>query len=330
MSFFHWRHNVVDFKTARPLFLGFFALSLLIIFILWIYRDSINRYLNKEGKKFIFNKLDLDQLFVVIGATALFFNVIRLIFLFAIDFPWKSEIIPLQLCRFFTFFIPILFLFKKGHYIKMFSIIAIIGAIMGFAFANLGVIKQFVEDDRLYNNLQPGTVEYQKAGFNVGYDNIMYWDFILAHSFILIISVFTHIAYGEKAKINLFYLIRGAIYILIYTFALFFLNWIFNSIGMASSNPKVKVGLDANWLYLGQAGISVLGPLSKWPVALPVFIVFGIIIYLLICGLYLVLTAIKFETNGIYIKRVRFVNIKENFKKYEIPLKDCWKFLKLT
>ncbi|SYV96756.1 Uncharacterised protein, partial [Mycoplasmopsis edwardii] len=57
----------------------------------------------------------------------------------------------------------------------MFSIIAIIGAIMGFAFANLGVIKQFVEDDRLYNNLQPGTVEYQKAGFNVGYDNIMYW-----------------------------------------------------------------------------------------------------------------------------------------------------------
>lgn len=61
----------------------------------------------------------------------------------------------------------------------------------------------------------------KKPGYNVGYDNFIYWDFIFAHSFILIITVLTHIIYGEQAKITHSVFIKGGIYIILMAILVF-------------------------------------------------------------------------------------------------------------
>ncbi|WP_322949774.1 YwaF family protein [Mycoplasmopsis cynos] len=326
MGFFHWRRNEIDFTTAKPLFFSFFIISLIAMLFMWIYKERINKYFTSENKKFLFKTLNLDQLFIVIGIVAIFFNIVRLIILLVLDFPWKSELIPLQLCRFFTYFIPLLFIFKRARNINLFSIIAILGAIIGYAFANLGPNEQFIKDDIMYHNLQPGSIEYQKAGYNVGYDNFIYWDFIFAHSFILIITVLTHIIYGEQAKITHSVFIKGGIYIILMAILVFFGNWILNTIANNASNVRIKIALDANWFYLGQVGINVLGSLSKWPISLPIFVIFGTFAYIIGYIIYILLSCISISINNYYLpNKIIFSSFKKKFWELKASLKDVWK-----
>ncbi|EIE40514.1 Integral membrane protein [Mycoplasmopsis canis PG 14] len=175
MGFLHYRRNIVDFESSKGIFYIFFGIAIFIVLIMFIYRKKIHTYFNESQRRFIFNLLSLEELLMLIGFIALFFNFLRLFFLIFIDFPFKSELIPLHLCRFFTFLIPVLFIFRKGYKINLFSPIAIIGAVLGFLFVNLGVIPEVIADDIKYHDLVPGTKEYELAGYNVGYDGVRFY-----------------------------------------------------------------------------------------------------------------------------------------------------------
>ncbi|EIE40374.1 hypothetical protein MCANUF31_00833 [Mycoplasmopsis canis UF31] len=320
MGFLHYRRNIVDFESSKGIFYIFFGIAIFIVLIMFIYRKKIHTYFNESQRRFIFNLLSLEELLMLIGFIALFFNFLRLFFLIFIDFPFKSELIPLHLCRFFTFLIPVLFIFRKGYKINLFSPIAIIGAVLGFLFVNLGVIPEVIADDIKYHDLVPGTKEYELAGYNVGYDGVMFWDFILAHSFVFIIPVFTHIIYGEKAKITTSVFLRGAMYLLTLLCIVVILNVILYFV-TKNLDDKTKIEWNSNWFYLGSTGISTLGKFSMWPLSPLIFSIAGIFVYILLYILYITLTCVEFEINKyLMITKVRIKNIKQNFNSLKEPL----------
>ncbi|MBN3534523.1 TMEM164 family acyltransferase [Mycoplasma procyoni] len=269
MNFFYWRHNQASFEESKPLFLGIFGVVMFILILSWLFKSKIQAYFNSDpNKKYLFKTLSKDNLFVVIGVFAFAFNLLRIILIGVWDYPWKYEMLPLHLCRLLLVTTSLIFIFKRAYFVKYFSIVAFWGAVAAFVFANIGVIPEYVKSDIIYNNIQPDSPLYKNAGLNLGYDNMLYWDFILAHSFVLYVPVLAHFAYKEKSFIDLRSILIGTFVLTVAAVVIFFLNWIFNAIGNSSSNPKVKIALDANWFYLGQEGIGSLGKLSRWPQSL--------------------------------------------------------------
>ncbi|WGI36667.1 YwaF family protein [Mesomycoplasma lagogenitalium] len=298
MTFFTWRRNVASFEESKIIFYLFFALVLFSVLILWIYREKINNYFNQKNKtKFLFNKLTVEQIFIVIGSIALFFCFYRIIILIISDYPWKWELLPLHMCRFFIFLLSFLYIFKRGYLVKYFSILAILGGIVGFAFANIGIVEEFIKGDRIYNSFVPGTREYERAGMNVGYDTREMWDFALSHGFVIFMPVFTHIVYGKKAQLTLYSLTRGLIFLFIIGILTFFLNWILNAVAENTDNAKLKISLNANWLYLGKDGINTLGILTQWPYALITFSFLIPAVLYLSYFFYIFLISFKFKFN---------------------------------
>ncbi|UWD34215.1 TMEM164 family acyltransferase [Mesomycoplasma molare] len=314
MNFFSWRRNVATFEESKSLFYVICFLLISITFFLWIYKSKIKEYFN-QNKKFLFHTFDKDTLFSVIGYIVLFFNVIRIIILLLTDYPWKWELFPIHLCRFFTFYIAFVLIFKKAKLIEYIAILAILGGLAGILFANLGEVKEFIDQDRIYNSFKEGTIEWERAGLNLGYDSYLYWDFILAHTFVIVMPVFLSLAYSETIKINIRSQVQGYIYLVIIGIFTFLLAWILNSIGEKSDNPKIKIILDANWLYLGKTGINTLGSLSQWPFAIISFSIIVPILWSLSYFVYLLLSCIEFEiSEKLLIKKIRFLNLKKQFK----------------
>ncbi|UWV93222.1 hypothetical protein NW062_04225 [Mycoplasmopsis cynos] len=60
----------------------------------------------------------------------------------------------------------------------------------------------------------------------------------------MIITVLTHIIYGEQAKITHSVFIKGGIYIILMAILVFFGNWILNTIANNASNVRIKIALD--------------------------------------------------------------------------------------
>ncbi|VEU63266.1 TMEM164 family acyltransferase [Mycoplasmopsis bovirhinis] len=321
MNFWHYRRNIADFSSSRPLFLSFFVLSLFVILFLYIYLKRVYNYFNQEGKKFIFKTLSLENLFVAIGIFTTIYNLIRLGFLIGIDYPYKWELFPLHLCRFFSFTIPLLYIFKKGPKINMVSILAVFGAIFGFLFADLGADPVATQIDREYNNLKEGTREWNNAGFNLGYDNVLFWDFIFAHSFVLIMPVFTHIVYGPKAKIKLRNFVQGSA-LMLGMLVLVLIGNIVLFQGIKNSNNRVQIQWTSNWFYLGAKGINTLGKLSKWPFSPIIFGLAGVLVNILGYIFYMFMSSIDFEFNKYYMPNKV---TRKRFKDVWNELKTPWK-----
>uniref|UniRef100_UPI00101DEDB9 TMEM164 family acyltransferase n=1 Tax=Mesomycoplasma neurolyticum TaxID=2120 RepID=UPI00101DEDB9 len=259
----------------------------------------------------MFKTLNLNNVFVLVGIITLFFNLIRIIILIATDYPWKWELIPLHLCRFYIILISILLIIKKIHLIKYFAIPCIVGSLAAFLFANLGVVQSFIKDDIKYNSLIKGTVEYENAGTNLGVDNYFFWDYILTHSYVLIMPIFLTIVFNDKAKLKLKEFLLGNLYLFIFSIFIFFLNWICFAIGQKSNSPKIQVMLNSNWLYLGRDGVTSLGPLSKWPQSIIGLVTVIFIIDCIIYFVYTLFEAIKFDFKN---KKINFIFNKNLYK----------------
>ncbi|WP_033161226.1 TMEM164 family acyltransferase [[Mycoplasma] collis] len=305
MEFFHWKRNFYSFNQSTWLFYLIFALALLFCLIIWIFRKSISVYFNSnEQKKYFFNLWNKKTLFTIIGLITILFNVLRLTILITKDYPWKWELIPLHLCRFYIILIGFLLIFNKTHLVKYFVISCFIGAIAAFIFADLGEVKSYIQDDIVYNNLIQNTESYKRAGLNVGLDSYLFWDFALGHAYAIIMPIFLSVISGKKVKLKLREFLLGCLFLFIYSIFIFFLNWIFFAISKNLNNPRILISLNSNWLYLGQTGVNALGVLTQWPYSvfsLPIiFFILSYILYLL----YTILEAIKFDFTN---KKIYFV-----------------------
>ncbi|MGZ9413566.1 TMEM164 family acyltransferase [Mycoplasma sp. Z386] len=325
LDFFNWRRNVVTFAESKILFYSIFALILLATTFVWIYKSKIYNHFNSNPDKKYLKNLNKDQLFMVIGAFVIIFNIFRIILFLVRDYPWKWELIPLHLCRFYIVYFGFIFLFKKAHNIKYISILAFLGGIVGFLFVNLGPVPEFINQDRIYNSFQPGTIEYERAGFDSGYDTYAYWDFILTHGFVIFIPVLTHIAYGKKAKINITVITQGLVMMLILGIVIFFVSWIMYEILQKIGNPKLKIALDPNWLYLGRTGIGTLGKLTRWPLNIVTLSVLVPLLTYLAYFIYVLLSSIEFDNFNEKNKnpKIKFRKPREVFQEQQ-----DWTFFK--
>ncbi|WP_322935878.1 hypothetical protein RRG37_03535 [Mycoplasmopsis felis] len=303
MGFFTWRFNQISFDDSKILFNVILSIILLSVVVLWVYKSKITLFFANKDKKYLFAKLYLDQVLQIVGVITLLLNFSRSIWLFTTDYPWKWELIPIHLCRLSMTIMGFLFIFKKSHWIKYFSIISIIGAIAALLFANLGYVKELVEQDRNYNNLTPGTIRYEKAGVDVGYDTIIFWDFLIAHWYVLIVPVFIHIIKPEQTKLTIKTLLIGMLLALSTTILIFFINWTVFGITKAitNNNKKISIAWNSNWFYLGQTGIKTLGPLSRWPWSVFGFTLVFIILIFVFYGLYILLRCIDIQINKYYL-----------------------------
>ncbi|WP_027121302.1 YwaF family protein [Mycoplasma leonicaptivi] len=331
-TFFTWKINKISFIDSKWMFFLLLSLVFLAMLISWLKKEKIYVFFNQENKKFLFKTVNKVWLFRIIGIITLIFTIIRSVAILYSSYPFKWEAIPMHFCRFLLFVLMLMFIFNKTHIVNRVSIVCFISAFVAFAFANLGVVKEFVEGDIIYNNLVPGTKEYEKAGLNTGYDTILFWDFVIAHAYVFYAPIFMHIVNGKKSKITFVSVFEGIIVLNILSFVVFGLNEMSYQIALNSKTPdKNVIAWGANWFYLGRTGINTLGKFSQWPnnswslslaFMFGIFLVFGILILFNIISKLRIITIQKDSS-----KQMKFIFIKkpkEVFKEYCAPLKNIF------
>ncbi|UVD81963.1 YwaF family protein [Mycoplasma iguanae] len=277
-----WRGNQLTFAASAPLFWTFFALILLLMMLVWIYKEKTSAYF-QNVTRIMFMPKRIFEIFS--GIAIITFTLIRVLFLELDDYAQKWEYFQLHFCRFFVFIIGVLLIINKKHYIKYFGILSMLGGLIGILFADLKNSAELINADLAYELTR--SPANGKPGLEWGHDSYFWWDFIFAHNFVLIASFMLFIVSGKKAKIDQQALFISIVGMTILTAIVFWLNIVMDYIA--------PVQWKSNWFYLGSQGINTLGKYSKWPYSFFVLWPAGVFASIIFTFLYFAQDKIHFE-----------------------------------
>lgn len=216
LGFFNVAGNNVPWHgVSQILFYTLAVLGGISIILLWIFKRPIKQhYLKHHYVLGIFTKRTFWTLFGVISLIGM---GVRSSVLVLSHFENLWESIPLHFCRLMLIFLAITVIFNKLHWIKYFGAFSIIGGIVAISSPDLNK--------------------------NIGLDNFYYWDYILAHLYVLVlpavIYVLADIKYTFKDTLVTFAVMLSL------TTMMFFINW-----AIDSSN-SVDLSWKSNYFYLG-------------------------------------------------------------------------------
>ncbi|MEE3928561.1 YwaF family protein [Mycoplasmopsis ciconiae] len=293
----------------------FFVVSLLLViaFILvsLFKRPIYNSYHNKANKYLFFkNERTLN---FVIGISTLAFVLVRIGILATSNFPNKWEIIPLHLCRLNIVIFSILLIINKTKYLKYILFTSVVGALIALALPDLSSkTNEIVKVNGVIQQLSPkGEFTFNGAGL----DNYFFYDYLLAHGFILIAPLVFFILNNQKISLRDFVIMLAIILgLIIFTFTL---NSILDNVIPADSKYKEW---RSNWFYNGTNEVNskfsrLIKPITLWP--------YMIFTQLFFANLFM------FAVLGIYMFQDKLsVTIEDKKLKFKIIESQKWNYFK--
>ncbi|MBU4693855.1 YwaF family protein [Mycoplasma zalophidermidis] len=253
-EFFRWQGENKHFSFSG-ISLIFYIITFAIVFVcvllLWIFKNLLRRWFSTKDTHLRVFKTKI--LFRFIGITTLIFMVFRSYILYVSNYPTRWEILPLHLCRLTMIFLSLTLILNRIDLVKYFGHLAIIGSI-------LAIIKPDFDFAKTINDVSP-----------IGLDSFYYYDYILAHSWLLLATSSLYAIKYIDLKIKDW--VITVIFFSCVATLMFFINWI-----TFKYAPK---GWKTNYFYLGDDSINpqknVFGVASNWPYNLLSWTFIGII-----------------------------------------------------
>lgn len=308
-SFFSW----TGFKLTGDTFGGiskiiFYLIATIIfltMFLLWLFRDRIRKYYNRDGVNFKSRNI----LIRLTGLLTIIFMIARTVVLAVYHFPKSWEILPLHFCRLMCLFIGLILLFNRIKYFRYIAFFSIFGAVLALSLPDL--VNKYQAD---FSGTVFGKeyIEGQIYGFAIYIDSYNYWDYIFIHSYLILISSTLMVLYPFKYKIKEF------VTTVIFFSMLCLLFFVINSITGNLAPFRWK----SNYFYTGvdevNAFSKLLPPLTRWPLMFITEVVFGFVFVVLATLLHIALANVKVRfNNGIKIFSIeKELSIKEFFGKH--------------
>ncbi|ACF07481.1 YwaF family protein [Metamycoplasma arthritidis] len=292
MGFFDWRGGQQKFAGVSVyLYIAFFFLAFVGAFLIWIFRKVI--YQNYQAKVKIMG-LQKRYFWMLVGLIILLFMTIRSIIMVVIRVPRLWEAIPLHLCRLMIIFVAFSLIFNNLNSTKYYALLAFVGTIVAISIPGM-----HFEDPR--KAMPP---------YPVGYDNFFFWDYILAHSFLLIMPLLMLIFNDKKT-----YTIKDSGISFGISVTIFLIIFVINLL----TNLYAPNNWKTNFFYLGTNKFNIysetMGKLTAWP-----FHLFSYsLAYLISMPLITLLLAFQ---DMIFIEKIDD-KMKFNFKKTNF-LRECF------
>ncbi|WP_260359458.1 YwaF family protein [Mycoplasma sp. HS2188] len=295
-EFFRWQGDNKSFYfegISLIIFNVLFALTVLSMILLWLFKKPISRWFNNKNKHLII--LSKVQLFRLIGSITLVFMFLRSVLLIISHFPTQWEALPFHLCRFMLLLSALCLVFNKVDYVKYFGHVAIIGALIALSKPDL--------------NFENGIVP-----FRTGLDSYYFYDYILIHSFLILLTSALYIVSNPRFKAK--DILYAVIFFFSTTIIIFSINWLTS----VYANDSWKT----NYFYLGKDEINsqkdIFGPLSKWPYNLFSWSILGTIVATISISFWFWQDSFyldKINKKWVFVKQksIRWIEFKNSFKR---------------
>ncbi|QSF13922.1 YwaF family protein [Mycoplasma sp. Mirounga ES2805-ORL] len=244
---------------SETMYWSFFFLSYLACILFWLFRIQIKSiYQNKET----ILKMQKNTFWSLFGWILLISIIGRMILVTMAGMDSESgerlwEIFPFHFCRLMLLIIAISLIFKKTQWAKYYTFPTFITV----------TIAVFGKGFHKYS----------------GPDNFWWWDYVIAHIFLLIVSTFLYVLLNDsyKFKDKLITILAFVIIAII----MFVINWILFDYG--------KPGWQSNYFYLGKDKVNEFSgdgifKLLSWPYHILTWIVVSFIfmsITIYVCAL---------------------------------------------
>ncbi|QZE12621.1 YwaF family protein [Mycoplasma sp. Ms02] len=306
-GFFSFLGNRVSYSDSLIVYYGIVGAIILAMILVWVFKRQIfQKYQNWKIRTE--NSAKKEEIMIrTAGAATLLFMILRAALLVYFRYPIYWENIPLHLCRFNITLLGFFLLINKPQYTKYILAFSFIGALIALFAPDL---KNTMTEDTYYVD----GVFYQNGKsvfkWSKGYDSYIFWDYLLAHGFILLAPIVLMIMFDLKLTLKDVYITSalnlGAIIV----------ASIFNAIsGHVAQTP----GWQINYFYTGMDEFNkyhkTLGPLTKWPMITLTFSFVALLYLLLFLGLYFWQDKLVFEVEGKKMKlKVKKSTTYEAFK----------------
>lgn len=286
-SFWAWRGNVMTAEASSWLYYLLFVFVLSILCVGWIYKKQLTNYWTHKTKILYMPKRIFE---ILSGLFIIIFMIIRIIILEFDDAPYKWEYIPLHFCRMFVLIAGILLIIDKKHWVKYVGFFAILGGLIGLLLPDIKNTPESIAMDQTYNSLR-SPIDLQNLGKNLGMDNYHWWDYILAHSFVVLTYFSFYVVVDKKSRVDKTTFILSVIGLVILTIVVFFINWIIDA-------TVTDFAWRSNWFFLGKKGIDTLGQLTQWPIGVFTLLILGFVAILITLGIYFIQAKVDFKFNN--------------------------------
>lgn len=284
-------NNTLTFSDpiSQGLYWGFFTLVMVTCILIYIFRRII--YENYQNRLKIMG-MKKSVFWMIFGIISLVAIILRSWMVILTNYPNKWESLPLHFCRLMLVFIALCATFGKLGWIKFYGPLAITGAILAI--------------------IVPGVYK------TIGPDNFWFYDYILAHGYILI-TVPLYYAFVRTK-----YTFQDTIVTIIFFFLLCLLIWTINLLTITFSGDEMW---KSNYFYLGKDDYNemykLLGPIVKWPYNLFVFTLLGILVLTIWIILWCWLD--KYHIEKVDGKIKAFTTKSEVWRIYKASFKTCFK-----
>ncbi|WP_338822312.1 YwaF family protein [Mycoplasmopsis felifaucium] len=288
--------GTLEFKdtTSQALYWTIFMLTLVACLLIYLFRRVIRQ--NYQNKTLIMSMRKKD-FWILIGSITLTMIIARSILVLATNYPMLWEIVPLHFCRLILLFIAFSLIFNKLNWIKYYGHLGIFGALLSV----------FI----------PGIYK------SVGADNFWFYDYILAHAFILLMISLMFAFTRDKYKFE------DTVITVILFGSLCFAMWIIN---LSTASFAHNIRWRSNYFYLGKSEYndmySRLGWIVEWPLNLLTFTLLGILVLTLSVVLWCLTDKIHIEKQDGKIKAYIFKS--EVWAYYKTTFKTAFKKNKIA
>lgn len=307
-SFFSWTGFKLTGDTfggiSKIIFYIFTALIFLTMILLWLFRDKIRIYYNRSS----INVRRRNLLIRLAGLFTIIFMIFRTSVLIIYHFPKSWEILPLHFCRLICLFIGLILLFNKIKYFKYIAFFAIFGSILAMSLPDFANKYQADFNGAVFGKEY---IKGQTYSFALFIDNYHYWDYILIHSYLAIVSSTLMILYPFKYKVKDF------VKTIIFFGSLCTLFFVINAL----TGHFAPLQWKSNYFYTGIDQINnfskLLSPITKWPFIFIAEFILGFIFVTLATILHIVLANVKVNLdNGIKLFKIqKTFTFKEFFER---------------
>lgn len=284
LEFFRWQPDNKHFYfkgISLALYITCVVASFLAVILIWIFKNPIHRWYN--SKSIHLGTLSSKSLKILIGSITIVFMIIRSLMLWFAKYPNIYEIIPFHLCRLMLLFTALSLVFNKVNLIKYFGPIAIIGCIIALLYPSFDFV--------------PAT-KPQK----IGIDSAYFYDYILCHCFLLIIT--SMLLATHRIQIKAKDLLITTIFFICLALIMFGINLVTYIYA-----PK---GWQTNYLYLGKDEVNsqsnLFGVLSKWPWNLFTWTILGLIFYSIFVAIWIVQDKVQID----FMNRKMSISVKKS------------------
>ncbi|OAB48908.1 YwaF family protein [Mycoplasmopsis gallinarum] len=275
LAFFNPYGNEIPWRgISQYLFYIVILFCFILMISFWLFHRLIGPWYQKLLVKY--NK-SIKAFWSTVGGITLIFVIFRSIVLVLSDFPNLWEAIPLHFCRLMLIWIALTLIFNKFNWLKYFAAFSILGGLVALA------MPDFLKN--------PSTKEVR-----VGLDSFYYWDFLLAHFYVVVMPVLLLTLYPQKLTFK--ESIKTFLIFFTLSVLMLIINWITNDL-----TPDNK--WSSNYFFLEQIPLKVnikfAGSVNnKW-----VFRAYHLILFAIVGIIYIALYSMIWNIlDKVYINKV--------------------------